>query len=105
MVLDQSIDLRLTMVRLKWCTIPVPSCSLYPYSKICVSVYRIGHRISVDGNWGLWGNWSDCSKTCGEGLKNRTRKCNNPEPMYGGRSCDGSSADVGVCIDKECPGM
>ena len=52
----------------------------------------------------MWGNWSDCSKTCGEGLKNRTRECNNPKPMYGGRSCEGSSTDVGICKYKECPG-
>ena len=60
--------------------------------------------ISVDGNWGKWGNWTICSKTCGEGLKNRTRECNNPTPMFGGKSCDGNSTDVDRCKDRECPG-
>ena len=60
--------------------------------------------ILVDGNWGEWAEWSICSKTCGEGLKNRTRECNNPTPMFGGKSCDENATDVDMCKDRECPG-
>ena len=37
-------------------------------------------------------------------MKNRTRECNNPTPMFGGKSCDGNSTDVDRCKDRECPG-
>ena len=60
--------------------------------------------VLVHGNWGTWGTWSDCSKTCGNGQNNRTRECNNPAPMHGGRNCDGNMTEVDVCKDKECPG-
>ena len=37
-------------------------------------------------------------------MKNRTRECNNPQPMFGGKSCDGNSSEADPCKDKECPG-
>ena len=27
------------------------------------------------GEWQAWTKWSDCSKTCGEGVKTRRREC------------------------------
>ena len=45
-----------------------------------------------------------CSKTCGEGLKNRTRECNNPAPMYGGNSCNGTNQETDTCNERKCPG-
>ena len=41
----------------------------------------------VNGNWGAWGNWSICSKTCGFGIQRKSRECNNPLPKYGGDFC------------------
>ena len=60
--------------------------------------------ILVNGNWGDWMEWSVCSKTCGEGLKNRSRECNNPQPMFGGRVCLGYNTQLENCKDTECPG-
>ena len=45
----------------------------------------------VDGNWGEWGSWTTCSKTCSGGLRKRTRTCSNPLPQYGGLNCTDSS--------------
>ena len=32
----------------------------------------------VDGNWGSWSAYSECSKDCGIGVQWKTRKCDNP---------------------------
>jgi hypothetical protein len=37
----------------------------------------------VDGEWGDWSAWSECSTTCSGGLKARTRMCDNPPPDGG----------------------
>ena len=59
----------------------------------------------VDGNWGKWTDFGECSKTCGDGLKKRMRECNNPAPKYGGKSCEGDGTDSEPCKDIECPGI
>lgn len=50
--------------------------------------------IAVDGNWGPWSVWSFGNSTCGfGGTKSRTRECDSPAPLYGGRPCDGDSLE------------
>nr|XP_027312792.1 A disintegrin and metalloproteinase with thrombospondin motifs 20 isoform X5 [Anas platyrhynchos] len=44
---------------------------------ICVS--RDMETRPVDGEWGPWGPYSSCSRTCGGGIKSTTRLCNRPE--------------------------
>lgn len=34
---------------------------------------------AVDGGYGPWGEWNDCSHSCGGGLITRKRNCDNPE--------------------------
>merc|ERR1712142_71108 len=51
----------------------------------------------VNGNWGQWGPFTDCSKTCGEGKQTRTRKCDNPKPRYGGIRCYGRPDEEKSC--------
>ncbi|XP_022785409.1 A disintegrin and metalloproteinase with thrombospondin motifs adt-1-like [Stylophora pistillata] len=58
----------------------------------------------VDGNWGAWSEWSTCTKTCKQGKQSRTRECNSPAPLYGGKKCDGEGKETQVCNDKvPCP--
>ena len=70
-------------------------------------------HIPVDGNWGEWGNWTECSKTCIGGMQNRTRTCSDPIPQYGGFNCTDSNAttvsgdgmteiEVTTCNDITC---
>jgi len=42
---------------------------------------------AVDGGWGHWSPYGACSVDCGGGLRNRTRCCDNPWPMNGGKDC------------------
>ena len=58
----------------------------------------------MDGSWSQWGDWSECSKTCGNGEKKRVRKCDNPRPQHGGKLCVGDEQEVQACEKKKCPG-
>ncbi|CAH1795922.1 unnamed protein product [Owenia fusiformis] len=42
----------------------------------------------VDGAWGVWSDFTECSATCQGGTKSRARDCNNPTPI-GGAPCLG----------------
>jgi len=33
---------------------------------------------SVDGQWGRWSEWRDCSRTCGGGVEASARQCDSP---------------------------
>ncbi|XP_067939915.1 coadhesin-like [Watersipora subatra] len=57
----------------------------------------------VDGMWGEWSPYTTCSRSCGGGVQNRKRRCNNPAPSNGGRSCVGPARDVILCNNKDCP--
>ena len=51
----------------------------------------------VDGGWSDWGNWTECSVTCGIGVMSRERKCDSPAPVGDGRPCEGTRFDVKSC--------
>ena len=58
-----------------------------------------------DGSWNSWGEWGDCSVTCGDGVKTRIRTCTNPPPNDGGNDCVGdSSSETSACSTTNCPG-
>ncbi len=57
----------------------------------------------VDGSWGRWQDWSDCSETCGQGTRLRKRGCREPE--NGGADCRGLGEQIVTCdAPKACPG-
>ena len=58
-----------------------------------------------DGGWENWGSYDECSKSCNEGTKIRSRRCNNPLPSNGGSYCAGSSYEVSKCFQQKCPGI
>ncbi|XP_073903349.1 hemicentin-1 isoform X3 [Castor canadensis] len=58
----------------------------------------------VDGSWGNWKSWSQCSASCGGGEKTRERLCDNPVPSKSGRSCPGDATQVSRCHIQACPG-
>ncbi|NXG37739.1 ATS7 metalloproteinase, partial [Dromaius novaehollandiae] len=65
---------------------------------------QVGYRPdAIDGSWGSWSSWSSCSRTCGAGVQNAERQCNNPTPKYGGRYCLGERKRFRICNVKPCP--
>lgn len=59
--------------------------------------------LAVDGNWGIWGPWASCSKSCGGGKQHRERKCDDPTPAHGGTNCTGDTMQLDDCNDILCP--
>ena len=58
--------------------------------------------ISVDCTWAKWGEWSDCTKTCGDGTRTKKRIKDVIE-AHGG-NCKGKDKEDEICKEKECPG-
>ena len=62
------------------------------------------HPIPVDGGWSVFGDWSECSTTCGGGTRTRTRSCTNPAPDDGA-DCLGEEKETDQnCNSQDCPG-
>lgn len=66
----------------------------------------------VDGNWGPWSFTTICSTTCGSGMQQRIRRCENPRAENGGNSClvtgttnvyRNDETDSVPCNDRACP--
>ncbi|XP_029666691.1 A disintegrin and metalloproteinase with thrombospondin motifs 9 isoform X3 [Formica exsecta] len=57
----------------------------------------------VDGQWGEWGRYGECSRTCGGGIKRKYRECDNPAPKNGGNYCIGERVKYRSCGTRECP--
>ena len=57
----------------------------------------------VDGMWGQWAAYGQCSRTCGSGTKKRQRLCNKPTPLHGGLFCPGLASQTVRCIKNPCP--
>ena len=74
-------------------------------------------NVLVDGAWGAWVDWNDCSSTCGGGSQSRTRMCDNPLPEIGGSMCTTNDlfflsitengirteTDTQTCNNHNCP--
>jgi len=81
----------------------MPGSSLKNIS--CLRLELYGCAAQVDGGWGEWSDWSECSLTCGLGMRSRVRKCDSPKPQNGGRPCDGKERmDSKFCRKRKCPG-
>ncbi|XP_023932539.1 coadhesin-like [Lingula anatina] len=59
--------------------------------------------VSVNGYWGEWSGYGDCSATCGGGIQLRTRSCDRPSPTGQGRPCPGQSTEIRTCNEHGCP--
>ncbi len=60
-------------------------------------------RNLIDGNWGSWSTWAQCSATCGGGTQTRKRNCDSPAPSNGGTVCVGSGTESQTCNNAACP--
>lgn len=59
-------------------------------------------RTVRDGGWSDFGDWSECSASCGGGTQERTRSCNNPSPANGGADCVGEAEESQECNTDPC---
>ena len=58
----------------------------------------------MNGKYSEWSDFGSCSKSCGQGVESRSRKCNSPAPAHGGAGCVGPALEYRNCKEKECPG-
>ncbi|XP_004538000.1 A disintegrin and metalloproteinase with thrombospondin motifs 15 [Maylandia zebra] len=72
------------------------------YQGAC-SVKNSTEHIKVDGRWGKWGSFGDCSRSCGGGVQLARRQCNNPVPENGGKYCYGLRVKYRSCNLSPCP--
>ena len=64
----------------------------------CFNRFLIASDVApVEGHWGRWGPWTQCSQTCGQGFSQRSRQCDDPLPLYGGKYCSGAFVEVRPC--------
>ena len=84
----------------------------YPVIKTHRNIITSKHSLSVsslilvNGGWGEWTEWGECSATCGSADQGRTRACDNPAKQYGGADCgiDGSlDSETQKCNEDPCP--
>lgn len=58
----------------------------------------------MPGGWNDWSSWGECSVTCEEGQRLRTRVCDYPKPARGGAVCEGNDKEYKICVMVACPG-
>uniref|UniRef100_A0A8B9HH99 A disintegrin and metalloproteinase with thrombospondin motifs 1 n=1 Tax=Astyanax mexicanus TaxID=7994 RepID=A0A8B9HH99_ASTMX len=59
-------------------------------------------KVSVDGGWGEWGAWQQCSRSCGGGVMFSYRECDQPTPQNGGSYCRGQRVQYQSCNTQTC---
>ncbi|XP_068461252.1 A disintegrin and metalloproteinase with thrombospondin motifs 3 isoform X2 [Clinocottus analis] len=74
----------------KWC-----------YKGHCM--WKNPNQVKQDGAWGFWSKYGSCSRSCGAGVRFRTRQCNNPAPSNGGQDCPGVNYEYQLCNTDDCP--
>ncbi|KAF4533401.1 hypothetical protein B566_EDAN003695, partial [Ephemera danica] len=68
----------------------------------CVTINRDSLK-PRHGSWSSWGPWGECSRTCGGGIRQARRECNNPSPEHGGHYCLGERVKYESCQTQDCP--
>uniref|UniRef100_A0AAQ5YVN1 ADAM metallopeptidase with thrombospondin type 1 motif, 3 n=1 Tax=Amphiprion ocellaris TaxID=80972 RepID=A0AAQ5YVN1_AMPOC len=74
----------------KWC-----------YKGHCM--WKNPNQVKQDGSWGSWSKYGSCSRSCGTGVRFRTRQCNNPAPSNSGQDCPGVNYEYQLCNTDDCP--
>ncbi|ESO89943.1 hypothetical protein LOTGIDRAFT_124430, partial [Lottia gigantea] len=95
-----------TRIRQRKCNYPPPAYN----GKNCEGLAEEDDECNIDdcpedGGFSLWSNWGQCDVTCGGGYKARTRACDSPPPLYGGKDCEGEREELKRCnAARPCPG-
>nr|CAG2208149.1 unnamed protein product [Mytilus edulis]CAG2208150.1 Delta and Notch-like epidermal growth factor-related receptor,Delta-like protein B,Fibropellin-1,Protocadherin Fat 1,Protein jagged-1b,Protein delta homolog 2,Fibropellin-3,Coadhesin,Neurogenic locus protein delta,Protein crumbs homolog 1,Thrombospondin-2,Protein jagged-1,Protein eyes shut,Delta-like protein 3,Delta-like protein 1,Delta-like protein 4,Neurogenic locus notch homolog protein 2,Protein crumbs,Sushi, von Willebrand factor type A, len=73
------------------------------YHCSCVGQFYGENCQNHDGGWSIWSEFSVCSTTCGSGVQIATRDCSSPEPIGGGKNCEGEQYKTQTCSNEaEC---
>ncbi|CAD7092139.1 unnamed protein product [Hermetia illucens] len=67
-----------------------------------VCVDKSANISKINGGWGKWSPFSQCSRTCGGGIQESQRECNNPVPANGGKYCVGIRRRYQSCNVQDC---
>uniref|UniRef100_A0A8D0G4Y4 ADAM metallopeptidase with thrombospondin type 1 motif 15 n=1 Tax=Sphenodon punctatus TaxID=8508 RepID=A0A8D0G4Y4_SPHPU len=67
----------------------------------CVERHNIS-KYRVDGDWGKWAPYGQCSRTCGGGVQLAKRECNSPPPANEGKYCEGIRVKYRSCGLDPC---
>ncbi|TSK16074.1 SCO-spondin [Bagarius yarrelli] len=58
---------------------------------------------SRNGGWGEWTSWTECTKSCGGGVRSRRRECDSPATGGDGDFCEGPKTELVACNIEHCP--
>ncbi|XP_066252226.1 A disintegrin and metalloproteinase with thrombospondin motifs 7 [Euwallacea similis] len=98
-----------------WCTVndscitllrpaaPGTSCGKHKWCQDQKCVPIMDPPVAIDGGWGEWSSWSECSRTCGSGVSLMSRECDHPTPTAGGKFCVGERKRYRICNTDPCP--
>ncbi|XP_053145732.1 complement component C6 isoform X2 [Hemicordylus capensis] len=80
-------------------------CQAGTYGENCEIRAPDYKSVAVDGYWSCWSSWSSCD---GSHKRRRSRVCNNPLPLNGGKPCEGQQEQEEECYfsifaDKGAP--
>ena len=87
------------------CPCPISNCQHLPYPQTLLSLNCLllfspfFTTPSVEPEWQQWGSWSQCTSSCGEGVRIRARACSGSD-----QQCLGDSTEAKACNIAECPG-
>ena len=73
------------------------------HTLIYIYIVLFVYLAPVHGGWNAWSEWKPCSKTCGDGVRTRSRTCANPLPAHGGNNCVGDGTQTEHCNTVTCP--
>jgi len=73
----------------------------------CLNGYKLSADgrscVDRDGGYSAWGEWSNCTASCGGGTKTRSRMCDNPTKQGNGMDCVGAANESMACNTDYCP--
>ncbi|XP_049821025.1 A disintegrin and metalloproteinase with thrombospondin motifs 7 isoform X2 [Aethina tumida] len=82
---------------------PGTNCGKHKWCQNQKCVPMMEPPVPIDGGWGEWSSWSECSRTCGAGVSIMERECDHPTPTAGGKFCVGERRKYRICNTDPCP--